>query len=372
MMKMNRLKKLILIGIPAIILFSFFLIPRTSAQEWVYNGVNTEKIEGFSVYPSEWYIWNTTGNPTYYPDENLTIFEIVKGNMTDYYMGMTDWPSPYGTLTNGTSIFLKTYWLNTTSGEKYALPPAPNLVQLCWWNETVGFLGWYSPMIPVDDNGKVTEQILNYTAISMATISEVVGSINFEKSQIYPNIYSLKLWNESYNEAYFCSNYTEDGILTKMDWYLLPIMPNMTLYSQPAQQPPDIDLATKDGILTVNITDITLNISITDVDNNNDGDTDVDYLFRILNGSEWTDWTTPPGLLNWTLNATEAANCTVTIEVQNMYGVTQKQITIEYVPPPEGIIPGYPIIPLSIAFTFGISIVVYFSRKKLKTHKTKI
>ncbi|KKK42483.1 hypothetical protein LCGC14_0710830 [marine sediment metagenome] len=51
---MKNLKKIICIYIFGIFLFTSFLIPRTTAQEWTYDGVDTINIPGFSVYPSEW------------------------------------------------------------------------------------------------------------------------------------------------------------------------------------------------------------------------------------------------------------------------------------------------------------------------------
>ena len=54
-----------------------------------------------------------------------------------------------------------------------------------------------------------------------------------------------------------------------------------------------------------------------------------------------------------------------------MYGVTQEQITIEYIPPEvstdgDGFISGYPIFLVSMIAMLGISIIMYRYRKKLK------
>ena len=64
---MKNLKKLIFVSIFSILLIGSFLVPKTIAQEWTYDDIDTTNIPGFSVYPSEWYIYNgsSLGDPEY-------------------------------------------------------------------------------------------------------------------------------------------------------------------------------------------------------------------------------------------------------------------------------------------------------------------
>ena len=80
MKNMKNSKRVILISIFSIFIVCSFLITPVRAQEWTYNGVDTEPIPEFSVYPSEWYIINVTGTPP----EWLYVFEIIKGNSADH------------------------------------------------------------------------------------------------------------------------------------------------------------------------------------------------------------------------------------------------------------------------------------------------
>ena len=68
-------KKVILISVFSIFIFSSFLIPQVGAQEWTYDGTDTPIIPGFSVYPSEWYVFNATGAGI--ADETLFIVDII-------------------------------------------------------------------------------------------------------------------------------------------------------------------------------------------------------------------------------------------------------------------------------------------------------
>ena len=348
---MKTTQKIILSSVFSIFLFSSFLIPITSAQEWTYDGADTEKIPHFSVYPSEWYVFQ----PPQYPPEILVLLDIVKGNLTDYMM-----------MGKGTCVWGNAYMWNTTSGEKTLIYADV----ISYWNETVGFHSEaFAYIIPVENDGKVSLPIL--TNISLY-VGMLLADNNFEHQQVYPSKYSIAFWNSS-NNAYFNLNYTDDGILNKWESYIVP-MGNLTLYSQPAQLPPDFSFTTEDDILIVNSTDFKLTLAITDADNNNDGVTDMDYLFRILNGSTWTDWATPLSIplsiIDWDLGAVPAGNYSITMEVKNMYGVTQEQITIQYTPPKvpsdEEVISGYPILIVSIVTLLCILIIFYNYRKKLR------
>lgn len=336
------------IGVLFIITISFlwaFLIPNTYAQEWVYDGADTQSIPSFNIYPSEWYAYSHS----MLPPENITMAEIVHGNVSDPFM-----------LGNGTCVWGKSYFKNLTSDELY-LFVGDTLI--CYWNESVGFQG-SGFMIPVGNDGKVSENILNNMSIYWA---DMLSSETFEHNQVYPTLYSIAFWNDTYNNAYFHFNYTDDGILTGYTSYLLP-HGNLTLYSQPAQLPPVFSFAPEHSSLIVNSTTFILDIVITAADNNNDGMTDTDYLMRHLQGSTWTSWGTPPNHLLWNLGpSATAGNYTITIEVKNMYGVTQEQIEVQYDPPgdTDNGIPGFSIILIPIALLLGISFLIHKNRKKI-------
>jgi len=266
---------------------------------------------------------------------------------------------------NGTCVWGNFWMLNITSGEKILDDVG---ILIAYWNETAGFYTQSFPVsIPVENDGKVSLPIMNNVSVFL---DMVVSPMNFEQQEVYPSIYSYAYWNTS-NNAYFHLNYTEDGILTHWTSYLNPFVGNFTLYSQPAQLPPVFSFSTDDDILTINSTDFKIATTITDADNNNDGVTDTDYLFRILNGSTWTSWAAPVSLLDWDLGSVAAGNYTITMEVKNMYGVTQEQVTFEYIPPAvstdgDGIISGYPIFLVSMVAILGVSIITYRYRKKLR------
>ncbi|MFX1573649.1 MAG: hypothetical protein ACFFB0_12940 [Promethearchaeota archaeon] len=347
----NSRKTILILSFSIILIWSFFA-PRTAAQEWTYDGADTEKIPDFSVYPSEWYVFNVTVSSI--PPENYTIFEIEKGNYSD----------PYDVGSNGTSVFGKLWMVNDTSQEKYLLDSNFPFVQ---WNKSVGYFTSIMGIIPVEANGIVSEQILDNVS-DFIEIGFAFFGFTFEHYAVYPDIYSFAHWNSSYNNAYFYANFTNDGITKSVNHNLGPsFYPNITLMSQPAQLPPEFSFTTEHDTLTVNSTEFKLKINVTDADNNNDGKVDTDYLYRIQNGTEWSNWTTIPNLLDWDLGDVEAGSYGITVEVKNMYGVTQKEITIEYEPPKKkpGIIPSYPIALISIIVLFSISIIIHKYRKKL-------
>jgi len=357
---MKKAFKVVLILSFSIILISFFFIPQTNAQEYTYDGVNTEKIPNFSVYPSEWYLWNTTAKAGWtqgeIPPENYTLCEIIKGNMTDLWQGN---PGP---LVNYTSIYVDLWNVNATSGEK-SLAPTGKTYQINMWNASAfpPYVSYMHLIIPVASNGKVSEDILNNV-----TWMYEMYFYSYDYKVIYPNIYSFHYWNST---DYLIANYTSDGILKNLEHtYMYFPMPNMTLISEPAQHSPEFSFTTETGSLIVNSTEFKLNISITDVDNNNDGEIDTDYLFRIQNGTEWSDWTTVPNLLDWDLGSVEEGSYEITVEIKNMYGISQEEITINYVPPEEPgdrdeIIPGYPLFLVLTIITLISSILI---RKKYK------
>ncbi len=337
-----------LIGFLLVLLLFISFIPRRSVgEEWTYNGVNTERIQSFSVYPSEQYFYNITGGA--YSEKNYAILEIIKGNVTLDSIGI------YGNLYIG----------NLTSGEESLILENNSIV---FWSESYGYSAVTPFFIPIDDTGEVSEEILKNSTQTFELMWPYDG-ISFEHNNTYPNKYSIAYWNDTYNKAYFFENYTSDGILKKLEIHSVSYPPaNITLMSEPSQLSPDFDIYVNQGTLLVNSTDIKLNLTIADADNNNDGEVDEDYIFRILNGTGWTEWMNPSGLINWSLDDTKAGNYTINVEVKNMYGITQKQIEIEYVPAKSNneSISGYSIISISFFILFGILIIIYKLKIKLE------
>ncbi|MFX1573650.1 MAG: hypothetical protein ACFFB0_12945, partial [Promethearchaeota archaeon] len=272
----NTLKTILILSFSIILICSFF-IPQANAQEWTYDGADTERIPGFSIFPSEWYLYNWTG--PYFAPENYTIMEVSKANISEEDYPLTMTPA------NGTTVFINMYMVNATSGEKSTIVEDG---EFFWWNESVGYIAILPIIIPVGDNGKVTEDILD--DISYYWNSWLgLGGEAYEYRAIYPNINSFALWNVSYNTAYWKQNFTDTGIGKTLEYsgqYWGG--PNMTLISQPAQEPPEFSVTTEHDTLTVNSTEFKLKINVTDADNNNDGDVDTDYLYRIQNGTEWS------------------------------------------------------------------------------------
>jgi len=347
-------KRVILISVFSIFIFSSFLIPRVGAQEWIYDGVDTTNIPGSSVYPSEWYVYEpgVVGPP---PGWGM-LFEIVKGNMTIAPL-----------IGNSTSVWVDLWGLNLTSGEK---TPGYFDINFCNWNETFGYISQasFAPfIIPVEHNGVVSLPILN----NVSAFWEIaLAFFEFEHHQVYPNINSIGFWNTS-NNVYYNLNYTNDGILTllEMDLGGLPTMGNWSLYSQPAQMSPAFTFSTDDDILAVNSTDLTLVVDITDADNNNDGTIDTDYQYRIYNGTAWTTWATIPATIAYSLGSVADGNYDITMEVKNMYGVSSDQIQIQYTTPNGGggapEIPGYSIVLSSMVILLGVSFLIQRTRKKM-------
>jgi len=302
------------------------------------------------VYPSERYAFNATmtGDP-----EILGLVEIVSGNITDPGSG------------NGTVVWGNMWEWNTTSGEKTL--QTTNFF-IAYWNESIGYQS-AGPgfLIPVENDGKVSAAILNNVS---AFLAPMLAALGLDAHQVYPSLYSIAFWNTT-NDEYFHLNYTDDGILSQ--WVSdIPSGPgNLTLVSQPAQLTPVFSFTGEGDTLTFNSTDFKIETTITDADNNNDGVTDTDYLFRILNGSTWTSWAAPTSLLDWDLGSVAAGNYTITMEVKNMYGVTQEEVIFEYIPPAvstdgDELISGYPIFLVSMVAIMGISVIIYRYRKKLR------
>lgn len=347
---MKNVKRIILLSTISIIFFCSFLIPGANAQEWIYDGANTERIPSYSVYPSEWYVYEMP----MFPLDILVAIEVTHGNITDYMM-----------MGNGTCVWINGWAWNTTSGEK-TLAATNGLVS--YWNETVGYSSEVTPpfIIPVENDGKVSPSILGWVSVFLET--DTLVDQNMQNLSIYNSIYSIAFWNES-NNAYIHFNWTDVGILTGIESNI-PDLVNASLYSQPAQLPPVFSFTTEHDTLVVNSTDTDLKVAITDADNDNDGVTDTDYLYRMFYGSTWTSWAENTTLIDFNLGSVPAGNYTVILEVKNMYGITQEQIEIQYAPPQEGDdgspeIPGYSIILISIALFLGVSFLIHKNRKKM-------
>lgn len=350
---MKIIKKVILVSVFCVTFLSIFLLPTAHAQEWTYEGVDTEHIPNYSVYPSEWYVYNATGDP----DEMLLVLEVVRGNISDPFM-----------TGNGTCVWTNTWMWNTISGEKTL---SSGSVLTSYWNKTVGYFSYGDAfIIPVEEDGTLIP-FSDASVLIFGNISEYYWttflSLNMEYVEIYYSYYSIAFWNETYNNAYVYFNYSNYGILTGWESYLLPLG-NLSLYSRPAQLPPVFNFTTENSNLTVNVKDVDLKVSINDVDNNNDGITDADYQYRIFYGSTWTSWSAITTLIDFDLGSVTAGNYTVIMEVKNMYGTTQEQIEIQYEQSGDGDkkppILGYSTILITIAILIGVSFLILKNRVK--------
>ncbi|MHA1749377.1 MAG: hypothetical protein ACTSYF_12125 [Promethearchaeota archaeon] len=347
----------VLVFISIFFIFSISFLPRESvAEEWTYEGVDTLRIPEFSVYPSECYSWIYLEGSMMYG--NFMMLEITKANLTDSYSYIVNFPMGE----NGTSIWAEQWLGNVSTGEKQKLYSD---VQLVYWNKSVGYRAANTILIPLEENGTISEETFdNATENWEITFFSVLG-FNFEHLTTDINSLSCKYWNDTYNQAYFKANYTEDGVLKDMEIHKVSYMLNLTLLSKPAQLTPDFEIITENGELIFENKSVIVNVTINDADNNNDEVIDDDYLYRIFIDNQWTDWAIPINQINWTLSGTETGNYTISIEIRNMYGITQEEITIEYAPlvPDLPSIPGYSIITVIFGFTLGILILLVRNRR---------
>jgi hypothetical protein len=316
-------------------IYSVFLVPKTLAQTWSYDGADTTKIPVHSVYPSERFAYDTT----VFDDRYLT-YEIGHGNMTNHGSGDTY------------SVWGNRYYQNKTTGVVNFL----GVELLSSWNESIGYQG-NMLILPIESDGKLSQTILDKAKNDF--IDKWSTQYPFQYNQAYISSNSIRFWNSTLDGSYLHYNYTEDGILTDSTWYY-PNYPtaNATIVSKPAQLPPEFSFTTGEGIL--NNSDFKLKLNITNADNNNDGLIDNDYLFRVFNGSEWINWTILPSLVDYELNFT-SGSYQIILEVKNMYGVTRKEIRPAV---SEGVIPGYST--LIIAMVFFLGIVFKLSRYKCR------
>ncbi|MFW9894531.1 MAG: hypothetical protein ACFFD7_01860 [Candidatus Thorarchaeota archaeon] len=207
---MRILKKIVIIGLIWMSFTISFLLPISHAQEITYEGADTENCPMFSLYPSEVYEYNITSNFTSeWGPEIYQKYVIVKGNISDYLLTIN--PSKNLTYGNGYSVWGDWYWINATSGE---INNQTLNKQLAYWNESIGGLGSIegnlgkvAPFLPVNpSDGKVNGLF--------AATSYFYYIDPYEHYEVYPNVYSFHIWNDS---VYYSikANYTEDGILLK-------------------------------------------------------------------------------------------------------------------------------------------------------------
>ncbi len=321
----------------SVIVFSGIFSPTAKAQEWTYIGVDSQKIKNFSVYPSEWYIYDQG-----VPDDYRAV-EISHGNI-----------STIG-LDRGVYVWANMYSKNNTSGETQFI------AQVNWgyWNDSTCV--YKGGVIPVEDDGRISERIFGNVSLFY---QDAFSYSNFEQNYTDFNLLSITYWNETYNDYYARVNFSDNGILLSFEAF--PVG-NFALISQPSRLPPMFSFTTNDGFLDINSTNIKLKINTTDADNNNDEITDTDYLYRTFINSEWTDWLTIPPLIDYDLGSVSSGEYNITLEVKNMYGTTQEQITVHYtenIPPIETkdtIIPsesifGYSAIIIIVVLFFSISV----------------
>lgn len=342
-MKKFNSKDFFLIVLISITVCSTFLTPGTKAQTWTYNGADTTQIQDFSVYPSEWYIYNNS-----YETERYQVVTITHGNVSSLGLG------------TGNTAWSDVYWVNITSGE---LEFSNNLHGS--WNSSIGYQG-NGFIIPVGNDGKISQDIID-------NVSSHLWSGLWEHNQTNINYYSITFWNTAANEYFLRYNYTEGGILTKLELYYSVPVQNYTLVSSPTQLPPNFQFSTADNILDVSTSNITLKVNITSADNNNDGEVDTDYLYRVLNGVTWSNWTIIPAFINYDLGTNSSGNYDIILEVKNMYGVTQKQISIQFTDPnptvPEGTapeIPSFSTLFIALIFLLSASIIAFRYQKRSK------
>ncbi|KKL78098.1 hypothetical protein LCGC14_2028250 [marine sediment metagenome] len=355
-MKKNLIKKIFLIGFLSITIFSAFLTPTTTAQVRTYNGADTERFPYHSMYPSEVYEVNLTfsyGPSFIVPRETIFRRKFVHGNESFLF-----WPNVF-TSQKGYAVWGDSFEINATTG---LVLRTQFDIQLAFYNASIPNVKYYS-FLPVDINGFMSPITFNNVADSQK------ASGNYSFGIRYPNINSFHFWNTTNN--YLTVNYTDDGILKeyqqRRDSDLLFF--SISLMSQPARLPPEFSFTAEDDIANITSPNIKIDVDITDADNNNDGDTDTDYLYRIFDGSAWSNWTTIPALIDYDLGSVPSGNYDIIIEVKNMYGITQEQISIQYTKPTTEGIPGYSTILIAILLFFSASIILFRHQKKSKYHK---
>jgi hypothetical protein len=339
-LKNNFIKQIVVCGLVSLALFSAFLTPTAQAQTWAYDGADTEQIPHHSVYPSEWYVYNSSIEPQKY-----RIWKVTHGNISDFGLG------------NGYSVWTNQYLQNVTTGELQFISSAGHSS----WNDTIGYQG-NGFILPVENDGFVSQSILDNASAHLLSTSLSVA--DWEFAQVLLNPCSMKYWNETHNSNYLILNYTNKGVQSYNEFSYIGITTDV-LISAPAQLPPDFSFTTEDGILDITTTTTKFNVSVTPADNNNDGDVDTDYQYRFMVDSTWSNWTVLSGLIDYSLSSAVEGDYQIALEVKNMYGVTQEQITVHYTPPPSvGDIPGYSTFIVAMVLLLGVSFLVIRHRRR--------
>ncbi|HEC39508.1 hypothetical protein LCGC14_0730250 [marine sediment metagenome] len=356
-MKKNLTKKIFLIGFIALIIFSAFLTPTTKAQPVAYNGANTERFPYHSIYPSEIYEINSTltiPSSVVIAPEEYGRYEFVHGNESTFIIDGTP------TSRSGYVLWGDFFSINATTSSVIAQYLD---FYFAFWNESAPIFESPSTVqatfIPVDTNGNVSPSIFNKVAdFYNGSNRWVNGGRNY-------NNLSLHFWNAT--DIFVTANYTDNGILKiQKTNYSGNYVVSTSLMSEPARMAPQFSFTTEDAILNISSSNIKLDVNITDSDNNNDGVIDVDYLYRVKIGSTWSNWSAITSLIDVDLNSLSSGAHQITLEVKNMYGVTQEQIMIRYTAPPTENIPSYSTWVIALIVLVGTSFLIYRRKQKLR------
>ena len=347
MKKPHLIKMLVLFGVLTLTLCSAFLPPFVKAQTVTFNGVDTQQFPYYSMYPSEIYEFNFTyvDGSFVIANETYARYKLTHGNESTlfhppYQPGYAIW-SDYESINATTDTI-------TSQGSN---------IQIAFWNASSSLNGTYLHFIPVDLGGQVNSSVFD-------TVLEYWNSFKIlEFGGGYFNNYSFHYWNSS--TEYRKGVYSPTGVMIYYEERsdLHEIWGEQTLMSQPAQLPPEFNFTTESGVLNVSSISIKLDVNITDADNNNDGVTDTDYQYRVKIVSIWSNWTVLSGLIDYDISGVPGGSHQITLEVKNMYGITQEQITIHYTAPPQ--IPGFSVLLTAIVLFIGVSFSLLKHRKRV-------
>ena len=179
-MKNNKKQISTLVSISVLLIFSLTIIPQNSfAEEWIFDGVDTERIPEFSVYPSEHYTWVYLDGILY---GNFMLIKITNANLTDEYdhLGMLNFPMGE----NGTSIWGEQWLGNVSTGESQLLYKD---IQLVYWNKSIGYRAVNTVFIPLEEDSTISEEsFINATENWEITFFPIAGE-NFEHFTTYFN-----------------------------------------------------------------------------------------------------------------------------------------------------------------------------------------
>jgi len=311
------------------------------------DGADPPQIPSFSVYPSEVYIYQYSTKP-----DEVTIYTISHANVSDF------------SLPQATHIWGDMTRKNLTTGEINYASGDYNIIA---WSQTEGCKGIV--FLPITPGGGVEAIALNNATSTLEII--LIGNYDaeFEHKAVYPNYNSLAFWNSS-NGDYYRVNWTSDGILNKKtaNW---GTQANTSIYSRPAQLPPQFTFTTETGSVNISSKHVSFDMSIVDADNNNDNATDTEYMYRIGNGVDWTDWADLLPIVDYSLSGSPTGALTITIEVKSMYGVAQQSLGINYTPSDDAIL-SYSGVLVFLVLIFSVSILLQQSKKLLLSEEGNI